>query len=93
MTVSIEQIALQLAVGIGVDVEVNADDSVTIAGTLTIHRKGLDCYTVDGLTALLMPWFKGWQDTCTAAGMSAEEAKKWTKHHLAAIVAHSRSKK
>ena len=90
MSISIEEIGRQLASSLGVDVKINPDDSLTIAGELTLHRKALDDHPVDGLISVLQPWFLGWELTCTTAGMSLEEAKAWTKRHFAVIVSKNR---
>lgn len=34
---------------------------------------------------MMLEWRRGWEDTCTAAGMSREEATKWIDRHLSIL--------
>lgn len=49
--------------------------------------------TADGfdLQYALFVWRRGWEDTCTASGMSREQATEWIDRHYEALVSMARS--
>lgn len=82
---SIESIAVDLRSYLDVEIIVNNDDSIAIGKALTIHRRALEDKTVQGLLSLLVPWFRGWELTCSAAGMSKEDSERWIRRHFEAV--------